>query len=146
MKAYLKNYRQAPRKVRLLADLIRGRSVEQAQLQLIHAGKKAALAMGKLLSSATANAKHNDSVTEGLFVEEVRVDDGVTIKRFQPRAYGRAFPIRRRTSNIILKLGVKVEEEKKERKATVKTESKTATKKTATKKVAKKEELVNSEK
>ena len=108
MKANLKSYRQSPRKVRLLADLIRGKKVESATTLLKFADKKAADAVGKLLKSAIDNAKNNFNIeSDTLFVKEVTVNAGATLKRRRPRARGSAFPINKRTSHISLTLEAK---------------------------------------
>ena len=118
MKANLNTFRQSPRKVRLLADLIRGKKVNDAKSVLMFADKKAAPVFSKLLSSAVANAKQNFSMeADNLFVKEVTVDKGVTLKRSMPRARGSAFPINKRTSHISITLAVK--EEKSENKKEV---------------------------
>jgi large subunit ribosomal protein L22 len=110
MRAYLKNYRQSPRKVRLVADLIRGKSVEEARLLLTFTEKRATEQLHKLLASAVANAKENDGLVEkDLRVRELRVDKGATLKRMTPRAFGRASTINKRASNITLVLGVQTE-------------------------------------
>ncbi|OHA58799.1 MAG: 50S ribosomal protein L22 [Candidatus Vogelbacteria bacterium RIFOXYD1_FULL_44_32] len=110
MKASLSNYRQAPRKVRLLADLVRGKSVRSALIELGFADKRAAVPMKKLIDSAVANAENNfKAKLEDLFIKEIRVDKGVVMKRFLPRARGRATPLRHRTSHINVVLGVKAE-------------------------------------
>ncbi len=101
VKAELNKYRQSPRKVRLVADAIRGKKVSDALDILTFATQRAAAPIKKLLESAVANAKHNDGLSqEDLFVKEIRVDEGFTMKRIRPRAHGRAFPIRKRTSKI----------------------------------------------
>jgi len=108
MKAILKNYRQSPRKVRLVADLIRGKRADEAQRTLEFTPKRASLTLAKLIDSAIANAEHNSNKKpENLFVSEIRVDEGLTIRRFRPRARGRANRIRKRTSRIILTLDEK---------------------------------------
>lgn len=108
MKAILKTYRQSPRKVRLLVDLIRGKKVEQAKTALMFADKKAAGVVLKLLNSAVSNAKNNSSIDmETLFVKTATVDKGVTMKRSMPRARGSAFPINKRTSHIFIELAVR---------------------------------------
>ena len=108
MKASLKNYRQSPRKVRLVADLVRGKSVSQALTELTFLPKRASEVMKKLITSATANAEHNFKVsTDNLFIKEITVDKGITLKRYRPRARGVAKRINKRTSNISLTLGVK---------------------------------------
>ncbi|MDP3955862.1 MAG: 50S ribosomal protein L22 [bacterium] len=99
--AILRKYRQSPRKVRLVADLIRGKKVSEAKTLLRFANKNAGLAVSKLLDSAIANATHNEGKhVEQLLVKEIRVDDGPTQKRWMPRAFGRATPINKRTSHI----------------------------------------------
>jgi len=105
MKAYLKNYRQSPRKVRLLADLVRGKSAAEALGALSFAHKRAAAPLAALLGSALANAKAAGKSAERLFVHSVAVDKGVTQKRYMPRARGSASPINRRASHIALTLG-----------------------------------------
>lgn len=148
--AKLTNLRISPRKVRLVAGLIRGLKVGEAQKQLNFLGKRSADPILKLLNSAIANAKNNAKMSEGdLVVSEIFVDGGPVLKRHMPRAFGRAFAIRKRTSHITLiladKAGVKKEtkktkeakreesekEEKKEVKKTVK--AKKATKKESSK-------------
>jgi large subunit ribosomal protein L22 len=104
MKAYLKNYRQAPRKVRLIANLIKGKSVSVAELELKHLAKRGALPMEKLLASAVANAKVGGADMETLMVKDVQVDKGTVIKRQMPRAFGRAAPIHKHASHVTLVL------------------------------------------
>lgn len=101
MKASLNNYRQAPRKVRLIVDLIKGKSAVQAQGILSHLIKKGALPLKKLLDSAVANAGVDAST---LMIKVATVDKGVVIKRWMPRAMGRAFPIHKHTSKIVIEL------------------------------------------
>jgi large subunit ribosomal protein L22 len=115
MKAFLKNYRQAPRKVRLVAGLIRGKNVEQAIVELDFLAKRAGLPMKKLLLSAVANAKNMGIEKENLFIKELRVDKGITMKRMMPAAMGTGHRINKRTSHIILTLGEKVAPVKKTR-------------------------------
>jgi len=106
MKAFLKNYRQSPRKVRLVADLIRGKKASDALMTLSFVRKRGVAPLKKLLESAIANAKENDKLDKkDLFVKEIRVDKGITLKRFIPRAFGRATPINKRTSRINIVLG-----------------------------------------
>lgn len=105
MKAYLKNYRQSPRKVRLVADLIRGKKVDRAMIELKALNKRASDAFIKLVKSATANAQENFKAdANNLFIKEVTVDQGVTLKRYRPRARGSASRINKRTSNIKIAL------------------------------------------
>lgn len=112
MKAFLKNYRQSPRKVRLVADLIKGKRVSEAFTQLKNLPKRAALPIEKLLASAVANAKVAGINTEDLNVLNVTVDEGIVLKRSMPRARGSASRINKRTSHIMLTLIEKVAEKK----------------------------------
>lgn len=105
--AQLNNYRQSPRKVRLVANLIRGKKVDNALSLLKFAEKKAALPIEKLLKSAIANAKNRDISTDTLIVKEISVNGGAILYRRQPVSRGRAHPIRKRTSKITLVLGEK---------------------------------------
>jgi large subunit ribosomal protein L22 len=108
MKATLSNYRQSPRKVGLIAGLIRGKKVSDALTALRFAVKRASSPMEKLLLSAVANAKNNGvDNPENLYIVEMRVDKGTVLKRFMPRARGNAAQILKRSSNVILTLGEK---------------------------------------
>jgi len=105
VKAELKNYRQSPRKVRLVADLIRGKKAEDALTLLDFTVKRSSDPLRKLLESAIANAKHNfDIPVNELFIKEIRVDEGPTLKRFRARAFGRASGIKKRTSRVFISL------------------------------------------
>jgi large subunit ribosomal protein L22 len=105
MKATLKTYRQSPRKVRLVGDVIRGKSVSDALTALRFMTKRAAMPFEKLLRSALANAQHNEKKnSDELFIKSVGVDKGPTLKRFMPRARGRASRINKRTSHIVVEL------------------------------------------
>ncbi|MAZ67334.1 50S ribosomal protein L22 [bacterium] len=104
MKAYLKNYSQSPRKVRLVADLIRGKDVEKARSILSFIDKKSAPDIKKLLDSAIANARDQKKDTDNLVVKDIRVDAGISLRRWRPRAFGRATPFRRRKSQVRLEL------------------------------------------
>jgi len=107
MKAELKNYRQSPRKVRLVADVIRGKRVPQAILELQFLGKRAALPFEKLVNSAVANATHNNKASvDDLIVKNVSVTKGPTLKRVKPRSRGMANRINKRTSILKVELGV----------------------------------------
>ena len=93
--------RMTPRKVRRVVDLIRGLPAEQAQAVLRFAPQAASEPVGKVLDSAIANAENNAQLpVESLVVSEAYVDEGPTLKRFQPRAQGRAYRINKRTSHI----------------------------------------------
>jgi large subunit ribosomal protein L22 len=108
MKSSLKNYRQSPRKVRLVADLIRGKKVSTALVELEFLPKRAGEVMTKLINSAAANAENNFKVNmDDLIIKDLSVDQGVTLKRYRPRALGVAKRINKRTSNINLALAVK---------------------------------------
>lgn len=107
MKALLKNYRQSPRKVRLVADVVRGKKVNVALTELEFLPKRASRAIAKLIASAKANAEHNFKVVDqDLIIQEIRVDEGPTLKRFNPVSRGRAHRINKRTSHIRLTLGL----------------------------------------
>ncbi len=99
-KAQLKSYRQSPRKVRIVADLVRGKSVSQALDLLAFVPKRAGLPLQKLIASAYANS----GKAENLFVKEIKVDAGATLYRRRPRSRGMANPIRKRTSHISVTL------------------------------------------
>lgn len=114
VKAKLRNYRQSPRKVRLVADLIRGKKVEKVISDLKYINKKVSLVIKKLVESAIANAKHNNKLKEeDLFLKTITVDEGASLKRFKPGARGRAFPFKRRTSHITVTLAEKIIEPEK---------------------------------
>jgi len=105
VKASLNNLRMAPRKVRLAADLVKGMDVLSARTQLRFMPKKAAGIILKLLNSAVANAKHNFNLEENnLHILKLIVDGGPSLKRWMPRAMGRATPILKRTCDILLVL------------------------------------------
>lgn len=127
MKAFLKNYRQSPRKVALVAGLIKGKRVAEAFVLLENLPKRASLPVKKLLSSAVANAKQAGVNEEGLFVSNITVNKGIVLKRIMPRARGSASRINKRTSHVLLTLVEKNTEEKKVKK--VKAEKKAEPKK-----------------
>ena len=116
MKAFLKNYRQAPRKVRLVAGLIRGKNVEEAIVLLNFLAKRAAFPIKKLLLSAVANAAQMGIEKENLFIKELRVDKGIVMKRMMPAAMGTGHRINKRTSHITLVLAEKIQPVKKNKK------------------------------
>ena len=102
-KAIVKYVRISPQKVKLVSDLIRGKKVDDAEAILKFTEKKAAYIVGKLLKSAVANATQNPNMDEDvLFVKEIYVGPGPTLKRWRSRAQGRVAPIRKRTSNITI--------------------------------------------
>ena len=104
MKAFLKNYRQSPRKVRLVADLIKSKRVAEAFTQLKNLPKRASGPIEKLLASAVANAKNAGVSDTDLYVENVTVNKGIVLKRSMPRARGSASRINKRTSHLMLTL------------------------------------------
>ncbi len=105
MKAVAKFVRIAPRKARLVADEIRGKSYPEARSLLRFTNKRAARVLDDVLKSAAANAEHNmDADADELRVKTVKVDEGPTIKRYRARAMGRATMIRKRTSHITVEL------------------------------------------
>lgn len=140
MKALLSNYRQAPRKVRLVANAIVGKSVAQAQTELRFMVKRAAAPLEKLLASAVANAVNQGGANvENLIVKEFRVDKGMVLKRHMPRAFGRASSINKRSSHVTIVLAEKTAKAKKAAKTEPKTEAKVEKKpKVAKKATAKK--------
>lgn len=148
MKAFLKNYRQSPRKVRIVASLVRGKSVDQALVELDFLAKRASEPLRDLVLSAVANARANFGIEkENLVIKEFRVDKGVVMKRIMPAAMGSAHRINKRNSHVTLvleekgaksnKTEKKEKEAKKEEKDTEEKSEKKVTKKKAVKKVAK---------
>ncbi len=112
MKSYLANYRQSPRKVRLIADLVRGKKVDLAIQELTFTFKRASAPMVKVIKSAISNAVHNDKANpEALFIKEIQVNKGLVMKRMMPRARGSSAQILKRTSHISVILGEKTVEE-----------------------------------
>src|SRR3989344_2065884 len=100
MKAFLKNYRQSPRKVRLVANLVKGKNVSGAIAELDFLAKRAGAPIKKLLLSAVANAKNQGIEADNLFIKELRVDKGIVMKRIMPAAMGTAHRINKRTSHV----------------------------------------------
>jgi ribosomal protein L22 len=97
--------RVAPRKARLVADQVRGLHIDRARALLQFSPRGAAQDIGKLIESAASNAENNhDLVADEMRVAEITVDEGPTLKRFRPRALGRATPIHKRTSHIAVAL------------------------------------------
>ncbi len=104
-RAILRDVRISPRKARLVANLVRGRTVSNAVDLLKLTNKRAAPMVSKLIQSAIANASAQATVdVDRLIVSEVFVDEGQTLKRFLPRAQGRATPLKKRSSHITVKL------------------------------------------
>ncbi len=107
MKAVLKNYRQSPRKVRLIADLVRGKDVKKALQTLAFVNKRASDPFAKLIKSAVANARQAGAQIENLVVKSVQVNKGTVLKRYMPRARGSAAQILKRNSHITIELDTK---------------------------------------
>ena len=105
--ATLRNYRQSPRKVRVVASLIKNKKVNDALSLLEFTAKKATDPILKLLNSAISNAKNKDISLDNLVVHGIRVDVGKILYRRMPRARGSASPIRKRTSHITISLAEK---------------------------------------
>jgi ribosomal protein L22 len=105
VRAHAKYVRTSARKARLVCDHIRGKSVEEARAILAHANRDVARDWSKLLESAVANAEHNhELIGDELRIHAVKADEGPTLKRFRPRAMGRATKIRKRTSHLSITL------------------------------------------
>ena len=139
MKAFLKNYHQSPRKVRLVASLLKGKKVNEAMTELDFISKRTALPIKQLIASAVANAKNNfDLDKNDLYIKELRVDKGVVMRRMIPGARGRGYPLKRRSSHIAVLLDIKGEEKGKLKIKEVKTEKNPAKKATTKKTVVKK--------
>lgn len=106
VRAQARFIRQSPYKVRRVLDLIRGLPVEEAEQVLAFTPRAASEPIRKVLRSAVANAEHNNALdAEELFVAEAYADEGPTLRRFRPRARGRATRIRKRTSHITVVVG-----------------------------------------
>ena len=105
MKAVLKNYRQSPRKVRLLADLVRGKKVKDALNTLQFVEKRASEPFAKVIRSAAANAVQKGKDSDNLIIKKVTVDKGTVLRRFRSRARGSASRINKRNSHITVELG-----------------------------------------
>ena len=122
MKALLTNYHQSPRKVRLVADLVRGKSVTAARAALLYLPMKSSPAISKLLDSAVANARNSGQDVSNLFVKKITVDKGAVMRRARPFARGRSGSVRKTMSIVFLELGTNapVKAAKPARKKTVK--------------------------
>jgi large subunit ribosomal protein L22 len=103
VKAVSRHVRISPRKVRIVIDLIRGKSVNEALTLLKFIPKRASVPIAKTIKSAAANAEHNFNLNkDNLVISQAFVDQGPTLKRFHPRQRGQAFPILKRTSHITI--------------------------------------------
>ena len=106
VRAQLNNLRMAPRKVRAVANLIKGKKVTDAGDQLSYYIKKPVAPLKKLLSSAVANAENNfNMVKDNLYIKELIVNEGIKLKRFKAKGFGRAAAIQKKTSHIMMVLG-----------------------------------------
>ena len=110
--ATLSNFRQAPRKMRLVVNTVRGKKVAEALVNLDFMAKKASLPIKTLIMSALANARALDIPTENLIIKVIKVDSGKILYRRMPAARGSAHPIRKRTSAIYVELSTPVESRK----------------------------------
>ncbi|SJZ98511.1 50S ribosomal protein L22 [Selenihalanaerobacter shriftii] len=109
-RAIAKEVRISPRKARQVIDLVRGKDVAEAIGILRHTPKKASKIIEKVLTSAVANAENNHGmIADELYISKAYVDQGPTMKRYQPRAMGQASPINKRTSHITIKVKEKKE-------------------------------------
>lgn len=121
--AKLNHLRMSPRKVRMVADAVRGMDADDAEVHLGRLPKRAAVPLQKLLKSAIANAEHNFQKNRSvLFIQSLTVDKGPVVKRYRPRAFGRAADIHKHTSHITLVMGERVAQNKK--RFTIKTREK----------------------
>ena len=103
--AKLNDYRQSPRKVRLVANLVKGKKIEEVRNTLAFLIKRASKPLADLIESAVANASHNFNISaDQLFIKEFRADEGAILKRRMPRARGMAYPINKRTSHVFVQL------------------------------------------
>jgi large subunit ribosomal protein L22 len=101
VKAVAKGVRLSPRKVAVVAGLVRGRTVEDALIILSHTPRRSAIAVSKVIKSAKANADHNHGYKPAtLVITEIGVTPGPRLKRYRPAAHGRALPFQRKTSHI----------------------------------------------
>lgn len=107
MRAELKSYNQTPRKVRLVTDMVKGKTVPQALAALAFLPKRAAEPIAKLIASAAANAKAKGEDPETLTVANIEVNSAGMLMKYMPRAMGRAAPVRRRKSNVKVTLAAK---------------------------------------
>ncbi|MBP7741477.1 MAG: 50S ribosomal protein L22 [Candidatus Pacebacteria bacterium] len=106
IRAELSTYNQSPRKVRLVTDMVKGKKIADAVAALSFLPKRAALPIKKLIESAAANGVAKGEDKDTLRVENIQVNSAGMIVRFMPRAMGRAAPIRKRRSNVIVTLSV----------------------------------------
>lgn len=113
MKASLTNYRQSPRKVRLVANAVKGKTIADAEVTLSYMPKRAADPIKKLIKSAAANAVQSGLATDNLVIKTIEVNKGLVMKRYMPRAMGSAKPIRKKMSHVDVVLAEKAPKAKK---------------------------------
>lgn len=127
--ATAKGVRQSPRKVGIVAQLVRGRSVADALTILEHTPRRSATAVKKVIQSAKANADHNHNYKpDTLQIVSISVTPGPRLKRYRPAAHGRALPFQRKTSHIHVVVDGQIREAKKPTKAEAKPVAKSAKK------------------
>ncbi len=150
IKAKAKYVRISPRKVRAVLDLIKGLDVVEARNQLMFVKKRAKEPILKVLDSAIANAETNFKIKkDNLYIKRAIAEEGPTLKRFQPRAFGRATPIRKRSTHILIVLEEKVKKEKEElgkKKSELKAKSSSLPKEKEIEKVSSPEEIPSEDK
>jgi large subunit ribosomal protein L22 len=138
MNAKLSNLRISPRKVRLVASLVQGKTITDAELLLTYLPKRSSDPILKLIKSAYANATVKGGASEDdMIIKSIRVDQGLTMHRFMPRAFGRPAAIKKRSSHIMLTLGAKPEKKEKISKIKKDMQKSTAEAKTVAKKLSK---------
>lgn len=116
--AELNHLRIAPRKVRAVVDMLRGLDADAARAQLKYLTKRSARPLEKLLNSAIANAKHNLGWDENyIYIKEIRVDEGIKLKRYKPKGFGMTMPIQKKTSRVKLVLDELSGEKRKKKEA-----------------------------
>lgn len=114
VRATAKGIRISPRKVSVVADLVRGRKVEDAITILEHTPRRSALAVKKVIESARSNADHNHNIRpESLVIKTITVNSGPSTKRYRPASHGRALPFLRRSSHIFVEVDGEVRVAKK---------------------------------
>ncbi len=136
--ATLSNFRQSPRKMRAVANLVRGKKATDALVMLQFTAKRAASPVATLIASALANAKAKEVATENLVVSTIRVDGGKIMYRRRPAARGSSHPIRKRTCSVFVALGEPTVQTKKGKKAAVQAEAAPVVEKTVKKAAPKK--------
>jgi len=138
MNAKLSNLRISPRKVRLVASLVQGKTISDAELLLTYLPKRSSDPILKLIKSAYANATVKGvGSEEETIIKSIRVDQGLTMHRFMPRAFGRPAAIKKRSSHIMLTLGEKPVKKEKISKIKKDMQKSTAEAKTVAKKLSK---------